>query len=1370
EDFELNSEGQPGVETAKAIFRAGLASVNEKIEEDVRAYREGLESSGPTLTQDDIERAMREKEVELKAAEVIPEHMDFQDVERIIEIPIDLKVSMGMEPGLADFIQRLLVNDDPENPGLVTIPVRDAIAVIGQDEQPDDIIQKRIFSLIGADTQVSKLIIGGTSKAIGNGTGKWVVRATDIESAYNLITGTANGTNLGIYERGAGKILKLVASIRIQWGSRIRVTVSNGLRTQDFDLLDDDGRLIEVSKPDENNIIKLPIKGDYVSLGGDFKRRPEGMQGFESEVIMPSMKFKIRHADAHSSDGYLMLSKKGQMTGWMPIAEAVELGKVFEGASGAAMIMTENGLVHVSDMDVTEELLTRNEEVYVYMGVKNLVRQTQLWMDLLDVRTDRDSPRSTELFDILDILDTVGSKDHVTLRAACVMLLLRLKEGLGELPKEEKLKGELGATIALLRTRVNQALAKLNSSNTVIEELKEIYLSLGLHERGSNAGRYVLLGNPEISVRPYVEAGSAMIMVYRLEEAFQRMSTWDVLKNIEECMAPVYRESAGRMNDIMKRMSVRYRVNAKTRPIPPETVRLDEIKSSISLQKYMRDELFIPDEAALDAATGDGLKGRMLSVTDAIIAAYLKPTLVPEIMGDDQQTDIIDKLRKVEPGIFFTHNGKEYIHSLQWIKGNLKEDKFRPVLNISGDVSSRLDFIFNSVFKFTMRSSVEAIISEEDRKIVYGIGAAAKENSYRLVLLLDPIDGSSQIGEGGSFGSIFALGFLRPGQDLKDGSFDPRRQVLLGFQLQYGPGTQMTMVTPRNSKDVAEAVHFELNGARAPEGAEEEKNFAEKGRQVKEQFFRKLFVYPSVSAADMSLDWDGLMPQPGACDGIQLALGGSLTESFKDDGHREFITWLVNTYGYEPQYTGALVNDIIKIILSGLYSPRRAGLLHTYPKVGNYKDGRFRYAFEGIFYALLFRILGGEVSDGNEPLLNTKVEGETPSRKHIPFYAGSTWITKLRMSWAHYLRGHLPASISDDSMKRAWVSFLTYYGKETKRLMREIGDYSETVRDARMTEGEIREALLAWDGESIGFVEFLGMRGEDVYKLLFPGTGTDNGAAGGTDSPPGAAPQRPAPNGNGASLSAPAEVEFYGRERLDSTTLWEDMSDIAKRIKTAVMGRVRADTGKDAGTLLENGGGTLRAAIIFADGIVDGLGFFDFEEAFRQSASSGRGALAGGAVILYGTERKCAFLAGMIAKVNEDRAEADKIRVIDIREEGPHGSEAEEMKAVTGRARQAVMSIAASSGKPVIFVGLIKGGTDSIVDITADAVGEIDMPIIVMDNVPGVHSFRQALLMAFHLRYNVIKDNWLFMLKPIEILSKYTADVLSAKLLIEIGA
>jgi len=727
--------------------------------------------------------------------------------------------------------------------------------------------------------------------------------------------------------------------------------------------------------------------------------------------------------------------------------------------------MTNTGMAHVRDIRVTQRLLESREKVYIYAGVKNLVQQMQIWLDFLNIRNRNRPVREAPIFKVLEVLKAIPCDAPITLRSEAVMLLFRLREGLNVLPKADALKGSVQEIVEEVRNEIGSTLVALQVAD-VISELRERYLALSLAERERNASKYVLLGLRSAFMRQRVEAGEATIIIYRLENLFARITPWQIMDDIRQELSTNYQTIAQSLASACDSLQQDYEENSKALNKEDKPIALPE-EFGQDFSGYLAENLKVSAQAVLPEREADDLLKQTRKFADTICSAYLNPIVLTE-PEDGLQAEIIEELRRQEPELFYKEGDTNYIHSLRWIMRNIRERKSGAEVNLSGDVSSRLDGIFNSVFKLILRKSVYAIISEEDKPIIYGI-AGRKQKGYRLVLFLDPIDGSSQIADGGSFGSIFTIGFLRPGQTLEGGDFDPRKQVLLGFDLQYGPSTFISALNPCNNQAKPELVQFSLTNDE--DGA---------------LSFRKILDYISLLDTEGKLSWEGLLPKPSSCGPIQLALGGSLVESLPEDGHKEFINWLIQTYGYQPAYSGALLNDERKKFLAHVNLPQRAGVLYAYSRTGSHKDGRLRYPFEGIYYALCSYALGGEVIDGIEPLLNNKIEGDQPSDKQVPYYSGSSWITKFKLCWFDFLSSDRSGKqLTDEYLLEAWDRFLSYYKTESKRLIKEIIDASE----GKVTEQEVRHALLGWDSldrKENYFPRLLGLEGNDAYNELFP--------------------------------------------------------------------------------------------------------------------------------------------------------------------------------------------------------------------------------------------------------------------------------------------
>ncbi len=872
--MDVDSEGQPGVQLAKDVFRSINAEVNKAIrkegndvlEEAERAEKRHNWSKTPKIKQEDIE-AISEQPINIEQAfnstlEGAPKWA-----------PLVNKIILG--PGTSG-------TDAPL--GLLTLGMRDKLAYT-EVPKIQGMLRENIEGLIDGDDKVGELIIDGEYEPINSGRDKWIVRATSIETPFNLVNGTANGTSIDVFEKDEKNNLKLAVTVHIQWsaGGKHRVLVSNGLRTQDYELRDD-GRVVELSKASENNYMRMAKFGDFVSLGGATTGKPEGLRLFEEEVILPSKKFKVRHSDAVTPDVNLMMNKQGLYTGWVSLGEAVGITALIEAAGGRSMYMTGEGFSNVKDIKITEEMLKKDKQIYICCGVNNLIQQLQVWMDFLNVykrveKKDEKDEKYEEydlndapVFKMIEVLDGIGENAKVQLRAQAVMLLCRIKEGLDALPDARLLRGQVKDLVGILRERIKMSLENLKISE-IIKELRDQYLLLSDEERKKkeNLEKYALLGYSEADLRAYAEPGEQTKTIYELEKTYECQTSWELMqaiKNNLEGNIDLYSAFESAQEDLKERYDKNAISHEKEREPGFPDMRFQE-----TTDEYWENNMRIPDSASIPENVKGALRDSVVDVCKTILDAYTKPIELTGEGLDKDQRDILDDLNRKEHDLFYEgSDGKKYIRSMEWIIRNIHESKVGANTNESGDVSSRLDEIFNNIYKYLLRQKVRAIISEEDTTIVYGteeqrLKEEEKLKGYQLVLFLDPIDGSSQIKDGGPFGSIFTIGFLRPDQTLEEGSFNTRTQVLQGFHLTYSHRTSMMLLNPCNSQNKAEVVQFGLT--RDDSG---------------ERVFRKELTYKSLlqcgEYAETFNNWNWLLPNPdprNSNTAIWLALGGSFS-------------------------------------------------------------------------------------------------------------------------------------------------------------------------------------------------------------------------------------------------------------------------------------------------------------------------------------------------------------------------------------------------------------------------------------------------------------------------------------------------------------
>jgi len=1074
--MEVESEGERGVRKAKAIIDAFL-DLMSRIQ---RTEAERIcNDRGWLATEENIASIVMELR---KGTSSVPK-LSLSEVKSIRDRRMDLRVSMGMDAELTHLIEKFVNNDEAGNPGLVTLKVRSAVSRL-EPHKIQAYLRERIMKLLESEHNIGKIIMDGEAIEINKG-GAWVVRITSLESQFSLLTGTANGASLDIFERtDDGLRQDPVACVRIKWGSTFdRVIVSRGARTLDFMMLDN-GSLVEVAKPGENNLMRSPVEGgSYIAVGGASKEAPPCMQDYESEVLFTSRKFKIREAGAPTPDMYMAMVMMGSMRGWMTWGEAIGLRQIAGAASNLVMMITEKGMTDIMDIEVTEELLESQEQVYVIAGPERQVNEIRTWIDFINVgereRREKAEPvDNAVVFKIMEFLKDIAPNADINLRSWAIMLLLRLEYGLDTFPADQLLEGETGDIIARLRSMVKQELGRLNKKG-VMQELGARYIGLSFQERRDNRMKFVLLGHKDSLMRPKIKPGDETIEIRSLEQMHERIPTSVIMENISGYLASNDKVKAA-LEEITKAMADTHRENAIRLP-GKAPIELPKFEFGETAQDYVGRQVApnikLPED--MPNLLKEKIRGLVQEVPRLIQETFLHDTVLEKEGGDEAQTELIRGLKSKFNEVFFVDEaGVEKIHRLEWILNNIREEAGDQEVNISGDITSKLDFIFNVILNYRLRQKIAAIVSEEDKEIVYGL-----EIRSQVSMFSDPIDGSSGTVVGAAFGSIFTQVYLKMGQSLEDGTFDPRKQCLLGFELQYGwPHQLLTIYNPRNEHNKPEVVQFALTG------------------EGENRAWRKEFTYPNL--LDMELDnlkWDGgLMPVKGDDPGqvIELALGGSFLESRIEDGHREFILLgLIEEYGYENSYTGALLNDmrrnlLINLILFINHMPQRMGVLYTYPNTGG--KNRLRLPFEGDFYALLLKALGGEVIDGVEPLLNLKISGNRPSQIKIPLYGGSAWITKRIMAWADYIKKN-NIEKSRMAMVEAWKKFRVEYKSNAQRLVKEIIAYSNEIGQPK-TERDVRKALLSWDWDSrrMGpedyFPRFLDpdMTGERAYKKLFP--------------------------------------------------------------------------------------------------------------------------------------------------------------------------------------------------------------------------------------------------------------------------------------------
>lgn len=243
--------------------------------------------------------------------------------------------------------------------------------------------------------------------------------------------------------------------------------------------------------------------------------------------------------------------------------------------------------------------------------------------------------------------------------------------------------------------------------------------------------------------------------------------------------------------------------------------------------------------------------------------------------------------------------------------------------NVQGESVKKMDVYANDVFISVFKESglVCRLASEEMDKPYY-----IPENCPigRYTLLMDPIDGSSNIDTNLSVGSIFAIR-QQEGDDVDQTASDllqnGHKQIAAGYIL-YGASTKLVY-------SLGNGVHsFTLDPSLG------EFILAEENMKIPE----KGWVY-SLNEGNY---WQWEEPI------------------------RNYVQYVHRQKGYSARYGGALVGDFHRIL--------QQGGVFLYPGTVNKPEGKIRLLYESVPLAFLVEQAGGKASTGKERLMDVVPE------------------------------------------------------------------------------------------------------------------------------------------------------------------------------------------------------------------------------------------------------------------------------------------------------------------------------------------------------------------------------------------------------------
>ncbi len=265
------------------------------------------------------------------------------------------------------------------------------------------------------------------------------------------------------------------------------------------------------------------------------------------------------------------------------------------------------------------------------------------------------------------------------------------------------------------------------------------------------------------------------------------------------------------------------------------------------------------------------------------------------------------------------------------------------VENIQGEVQMKLDLYANEKLKAAMkaRGEIAGIASEEEDEIVIFEGERA--NNAKYVILMDPLDGSSNIDVNVSVGTIFSI-YRRTsplGKPVTEADFlQPGSQQVAAGYVVYGSSTMLVYTT-------GAGVHA--------------------------------FTYdPSLGV--FCLSHEKVMYPPK---GYMYSINEGNYIKFPK-GVKKYIKFCqeqdeASGRPYTSRYIGSLAADFHRNLLKGG--------IYIYPSTASHPQGKLRLLYECNPMAFLAEQAGGKASDGKNRILDI-----VPEKLHerAPFFVGNT--------------------------------------------------------------------------------------------------------------------------------------------------------------------------------------------------------------------------------------------------------------------------------------------------------------------------------------------------------------------------------------------
>jgi len=264
--------------------------------------------------------------------------------------------------------------------------------------------------------------------------------------------------------------------------------------------------------------------------------------------------------------------------------------------------------------------------------------------------------------------------------------------------------------------------------------------------------------------------------------------------------------------------------------------------------------------------------------------------------------------------------------------------------NVQGEVQQKMDALAHREFVQALRRGGECcLIGSEEHAEAIPLSSVSQEGDGTYIVLLDPLDGSSNIDVNVSVGTIFSIYRLPDGYDEEkpdpEAALQPGTEQVAAGYVVYGSSTMLVYTTG--------------NGVN--------------GFTLDPSIGEFLLSHPDLQTPDR---------------GRIFSINSGYYHSF-EGGLREYLDWLQQTdvdsqRPAKTRYIGSFVSDFHRNLLKGG--------IYMYPATEGSPEGKLRLMYEANPMGFIAEQAGGAASDGH-----TRILEKSPEKLHqrTPLFIGS---------------------------------------------------------------------------------------------------------------------------------------------------------------------------------------------------------------------------------------------------------------------------------------------------------------------------------------------------------------------------------------------